>query len=99
MLQYSKGASLHKFLFLLGFSSSQLEIGGKGGGALFNPFLFIKYKRLFISSQGFSTLEKKHPDMSSKGNAAHPVGFDSPWQIVMAVWRPFCLYSNFLGGV
>jgi hypothetical protein len=24
----------------------------------FNPFLFIKNKRLFISSEGFSTLEK-----------------------------------------
>jgi hypothetical protein len=25
---------------------------------LFNPFLFIKSKRLFISSEGFTTLEK-----------------------------------------
>jgi hypothetical protein len=58
MLQYSKGASFLIFLILLGFSSSQLEIGGKRGGALFNPFLFIKNKRLFISSEGFSTLEK-----------------------------------------
>ncbi len=27
----------------------------------FNPFLFIKDNRLFISSEGFSTLEKKTP--------------------------------------
>ena len=27
------------------------------------------------------------------------VGCDSPLQIVMAVWRPFCLNSNFLGRV
>jgi hypothetical protein len=26
-------------------------------------FLFIKNKWLFIASEGFSTLEKKHPDM------------------------------------
>jgi hypothetical protein len=35
--------------------------------------------------------------MLSQGNAAHPFGCDSPQQIVMAVWRPFCLNSNFLG--
>ncbi len=34
--------------------------------------------------------------MLSEGNAAHPVGCDSPLQIVMAVWQPFCLNSNFL---
>jgi hypothetical protein len=37
--------------------------------------------------------------MLSEGNAAHPVGCDSPLQILMAVWRPFCLNSNFLGHV
>ncbi len=37
-----------------------------------NPFLFMKNKRLFISSEGFSTLEKKRSD------AAHPFGCDSP---------------------
>jgi hypothetical protein len=42
-----------------------------------NPFLFIKNKQLFISSEGFSAL------------ATHPVGCDNPLQIVMAVWR-FC---------
>ncbi len=37
--------------------------------------------------------------MLSAGHAALPVGCDSPLQIVMAVWRPFCLNSNFLGPV
>ncbi len=60
-----------------------------------NHFLFIKNKCLFISSEGFSTLERC-PVMLSEGNAAHPIGCDSPLQIVMAVWRPFCLNSNFL---
>jgi hypothetical protein len=64
-----------------------------------NPFLFITNKRLFILSEGFSTLEKKYPYMLSKGNAAHPVGCDSPLLKVMVVWRPFCLNSNFLGRV
>jgi hypothetical protein len=73
-------------------SADQLGIGRA------NPFLFIKNKRLLTSSEGFSTLEKC-PDMLSEGNAAHPVGCDSPVQIVMAVWRPFCLNSNFLGRV
>ncbi len=71
------------------------------GGWLFritSHFLFIKNKRLFISSEGFSTLEKS-PGMLSDGNAAHPVRFDSPLLIVMSVWRPFCLNSNFLGRV
>ncbi len=64
-----------------------------------NPFLFIKNKWLFISSEGFSTLWKKCPDILSEGNAALTVGCDSPLQIVMAVWRPFCLNLNFLGRV
>ncbi len=61
-----------------------------------SPFFFIKNKRLFISSVGFSTLEKKRPDMLAEGYAAYPFGCDSPLQIVMAVCRPFCLNSNFL---
>jgi hypothetical protein len=32
-----------------------------------------------------------------KKPAALPVGCDGPLQIVMAVWRPFCLNFNFLG--
>ncbi len=64
-----------------------------------NPSLFIKNKWLFISSEGFSTLEKKRPDMLSEDNAALPVRCDSPLQIVMSVWRPFCSNPNFLGGV
>ncbi len=31
-----------------------------------NPFLFIKYKRILISSEGFSTLKKNCPDMLSE---------------------------------
>jgi hypothetical protein len=39
----------------------------------FNPFLFInKNKRLFISSEGFSTLEENAMICFSEGNAAHP---------------------------
>jgi hypothetical protein len=37
--------------------------------------------------------------MLEEGIAALPVGCDSPLQIVMAVWRPFCLNLNFLGRV
>jgi hypothetical protein len=49
----------------------------------FNPFLFIKNKRLFLS---FSALDKRR-DMFSEGKAARPVRCDSPLQIVMAIWR------------
>jgi hypothetical protein len=41
-------------------------------------------------------LKKRH-DMLSEGNASLPVGCDSPLQIVMAVWGPFCFNFNFLG--
>jgi hypothetical protein len=37
--------------------------------------------------------------MLSEGNAALPVGCDSPLLIVMVVWHPFGLNSNFLGRV
>jgi hypothetical protein len=33
--------------------------------------------------------------MLSEGNAAHPVRCDIPLQMVMAVWHPFYLNSNF----
>jgi hypothetical protein len=56
-----------------------------------NPFLFIKSKRLFIISESFSV--KKRPNMFSEGNAAHPVGFDSQSQIVMAVWHTFLKFE------
>jgi hypothetical protein len=65
-----------------------------------NPFFFIKNEHLLLSSDSFSTLEKKAQKCYvSEGNAAHPVGSDSPLPIVMAVWRPYCLNSNFLGRV
>jgi hypothetical protein len=35
------------------------------------------------------SLKKKHRDMSSDGCAAHPVTYNSPLQIVMAIWRTF----------
>jgi hypothetical protein len=39
-----------------------------------------------MSSEGFSALENTlRRDMFSEGNAAHPVGCDSPLQIVMAI--------------
>jgi hypothetical protein len=45
----------------------------------FNPFLFIKNKRLFISSEGFSVLEK-NTMIFSQGNAAHPsADSDGSW--------------------
>ncbi len=53
----------------------------------------------YLYHQRVSPPLKKFPDMLSEGNAAHPVGCDSPLQIVMAVWRPFCLNSNFPGWV
>ncbi len=65
-----------------------------------SPFLFIKHKRILISSEGFSTLEKKTPWYVIRGNAdMHPVGCYRPLQIVVAVWRSFCLNSSFLGRV
>ncbi len=53
--------------------------------------------RIYLYYHRVSPPLKKGPDMLSEGNAAHPVGCDSPLHIVMAVWRPFCLNSNFLG--
>jgi hypothetical protein len=65
---------------------------------LINPFLFIKNKQLFLSSEGFSVLQKRQ-DMFSEGYAAqfsaHPVRCDSPLQVVMVVWRIFFLNLNF----
>jgi hypothetical protein len=61
----------------------------------FNSFLFIKNKRLFISSEGFSTLEKNA--LICYQRAMLP--FQSGVTTLMAVWRPFCLNSNFLGRV
>jgi hypothetical protein len=41
---------------------------------LFNPFLVIKNKWLFISSEGFYALEKRYKKRYvSEGNASHPV--------------------------
>jgi hypothetical protein len=61
------------------------------------PFLFIKNKRLIISSEGFFGLVKKNRDMFSEGNAAHPVRCDSPLQIVMAVWRIYFILFELAG--
>ncbi len=62
-----------------------------------HPFLFIENKRLFISSEGFSTLEKNALICNQK--AMLPVeSSDRPLQIVIAVWCLFCLNSNFLVG-
>ncbi len=66
-------------------------------GQIHNHFLFIKNKQLFISTEGFSTLEKKRPDMWAM--LPFQSGVNKPLQIIMAVWRPFCLNSNFLGRV
>jgi hypothetical protein len=52
---------------------------------IINPFKFIKNKQLV-----FPPL-KKNCYMFSEGNAAHPVGCDSPLQIVMVIWRPFLI--------
>ncbi len=43
----------------------------------------------YLYHQRVSPSLKKHRDVLSEGNAAHPVGFDSLLQIVMAVWCPF----------
>jgi hypothetical protein len=53
----------------------------------------------YLYHQWVSTPLKKRPDMLSDGNVALPVGCDSLLQIVMAVWRSFCLNLNFLGRV
>jgi hypothetical protein len=49
------------------------------------------------ASAKFSTNSHK-TDYSAEGNAAHPVGCDSPLQIVMAIWHSF-LNLNLLGPV
>ncbi len=65
-----------------------------------NPLLFNSSKiKGYLYNQRVLHPWKKRPDMLSEGNATHPFGCDSPLQIVMAVWRPFCLNSNFLGRV
>jgi hypothetical protein len=66
-----------------------------------NPFLFIKNIKIngYLYQQRVSPPLKKRPDMLSEVNAAHPGECDSPLQIVMTVWHPFCLNPNFLGRV
>jgi hypothetical protein len=68
------------------------EMGVKTEHISVNSFLFIKNKQLFISSEGFSALEK-NAVMFSEDNAAHPVGCDNPLQIVMAVWHTFLKFE------
>ena len=50
-----------------------------------NPFICHKEKMSIYIFRGF--LHPWHRDMFSDGNAAHPIGCDSPLQPVMAVWR------------
>ncbi len=67
----------------------------------FNPLPFLIHQKetsVYIII-GFLHPWKKRPYMLSEVNAASPVECDSPLQIEMAVWRPFCLNSNFLGRV
>jgi hypothetical protein len=52
-----------------------------------------------MSSEGFSALDKKRPDMFSEGNAAHPVGYDSPLEMVMAVSCTFFKFELAGSGV
>jgi hypothetical protein len=60
-----------------------------------SPFLFIKNKRLFIVSEGFSTLEKNA--LICYQRAMLPLHWPSADR--NGSWRPFCLNSNFLGRV
>jgi hypothetical protein len=41
---------------------------------IIKPFLFIKNKRLFISSESFSVFEKNRHNIFLEGSAARPVG-------------------------
>jgi hypothetical protein len=52
---------------------------------------------MLCSLRAFSPLKKKRRDMYPKGNAAHPVGFDSPVQTALAVWHNFLKNLNMLG--
>jgi hypothetical protein len=61
----------------------------------FNRFLFIKNKPRFISSEGFSNLEKRI--CYQRDVVPIKLRCDSSRQIGKAVWRPFSLNSNFLG--
>jgi len=48
-----------------------------------------------MSSEGFFALEKKCRDMSSEGCADHPVWYNSPLQIKMAIWQNFFEFCTF----
>ncbi len=63
---------------------------------LLNPFLFIENKRPFLSSEGFSTLEKM-PWYVIRGQFCPSIWGDSPLQIVMSVWIQTKRAPNFLG--
>ncbi len=62
----------------------------------FDPFLFIKNKPIYIIRGFLLSWEKSH-DILSEGNAAHPVGCDSPLQIVMAVWHFVSIQTFWVG--
>jgi hypothetical protein len=52
----------------------------------------------YLYHQRFSPPLKKHPDMLSEGNAAHPVGCDTALQIEMAVSLAPFLFEFKLSG-
>ena len=64
---------------------------------LFSPFIFIKNKCNFMSSEGFSTLEKNALICYQRAMLPFKSGVIVLLQIVMAVLRPCCLKWNFLG--
>jgi hypothetical protein len=47
------------------------------------------YIKAVLYAQMISLLLKKRCDIFSEGNAAHPVEYNSPLQIKMAIWSPF----------
>jgi hypothetical protein len=63
-------------------------------GSVWYTFISRRNKHRDMSSEGFSALEK---NVSESCYPAHPVGCKSLLQIVMAVWRIFYFYLNFLG--
>ena len=50
-----------------------------------------------MTGETLSTLPTLCRDISAEGCAAHPVGYNSQLQIVMAPWRTFFLNLNLLG--
>jgi hypothetical protein len=88
------------FLVVKLLSCTTLKCYQLGLESMYILYLTLSYSSKingYLYQQKVLRPEKKRPDLLSEGSAALQVRCDSPLQIVMAVWRPFCLNLNFLG--